>query len=212
MDGTLLDLHFDNHFWLDFLPSVYAVQNQLDLDTAHQQLSDAYQQMKGKLEWYCLDYWNERLGLDLISLKREIAHLIQMRDDALPFLDALKRSHRRVILLTNAHPDSLALKVEHTCLDQHVHELISSHQFGYPKEHPELWRQVCERYQINPEESLFVDDSLSVLRSAQSFGIAQLLAVSNPDSRKPDQQIEGFETVKNFRTLVDDILTIPIYY
>ena len=24
MDGTLLDLHFDNHFWLEFLPQRYA--------------------------------------------------------------------------------------------------------------------------------------------------------------------------------------------
>jgi putative hydrolase of the HAD superfamily len=24
MDGTLLDLHFDNHFWLEHLPQRYA--------------------------------------------------------------------------------------------------------------------------------------------------------------------------------------------
>ena len=24
MDGTLLDLHFDNHFWLEFVPHKYA--------------------------------------------------------------------------------------------------------------------------------------------------------------------------------------------
>ena len=24
MDGTLLDLHFDNHFWLEYLPACYS--------------------------------------------------------------------------------------------------------------------------------------------------------------------------------------------
>jgi len=31
MDGTLLDLHFDNHFWLNYLPSVYAKQNDIGI-------------------------------------------------------------------------------------------------------------------------------------------------------------------------------------
>ena len=205
MDGTLLDLHFDNHFWLDFLPSVYAVEKSISLEQAHELLGQAYQELQGKLEWYCLDYWNERLGLDLVPLKREVAHLIQMRDDALPFLDALRDSGRRVLLLTNAHPHSLALKVEHTCLDQHVDALISSHTYGQPKEHQSLWQQVCEEHQINPVETLFVDDSLAVLRSAQTFGISQLLAVSNPDSQKPIREIDEFEAVTDFRSLLEGI-------
>ena len=29
MDGTLLDLHFDNYFWTQHLPGVYARENRL---------------------------------------------------------------------------------------------------------------------------------------------------------------------------------------
>ena len=29
MDGTLLDLNFDNHFWNEFIPLKYAEQNNL---------------------------------------------------------------------------------------------------------------------------------------------------------------------------------------
>lgn len=205
MDGTLLDLHFDNHFWLDFLPSIYAVEKGLPLEQAHRELMQAYTELQGKLEWYCLDYWQQRLGLDLVGLKREVAYLIQIRDDAIPFLDALRKTGRRTLLLTNAHPDSLALKVEHTLLDRHVDELISSHAYGYPKEEPELWHRVCKEHQINPAETLFVDDSLPVLRSAQRFGIAQLLAVANPDSKKPSRDITEFEAVEDFRTLLKEI-------
>ncbi|NLD01354.1 MAG: haloacid dehalogenase, partial [Gammaproteobacteria bacterium] len=37
MDGTLLDLHFDNFFWLKYLPQCYAEKNNLSLAQA-----DAY--------------------------------------------------------------------------------------------------------------------------------------------------------------------------
>lgn len=205
MDGTLLDLHFDNHFWLEFLPAVYAEKKQLSKEQAHEQLMQAYHQLQGKLEWYCLDYWAKRLELDLVPLKREVAHLIKMRDDAIPFLDAIRSSGRRAILLTNAHPHSLALKVEHTCLDQHIDTLISCHSYGYPKEYQELWQGVCSDHQIDPARTLFVDDSLAVLRSAQRFGISQLLAVSNPDSQQPTREISEFNATSDFRSLLKEL-------
>jgi putative hydrolase of the HAD superfamily len=40
-----------------------------------------------------------------------------LREDTVPFLDALKASGKRRILLTNAHPHNLAVKLEHTGLD-----------------------------------------------------------------------------------------------
>ncbi|MBW8191267.1 GMP/IMP nucleotidase [Neiella marina] len=205
MDGTLLDLYFDNHFWLEFMPRCYAKQQNISEQQALTYLKAEYQALQGKLEWYCLDYWNQRLGLDLMALKRQIAHLIQMRTDTEPFLDALKASGRRVILLTNAHPDSLALKIEHTRLDEHIDVLLSSHQYGAPKEQQRLWQDVVADQQIDPASTLFVDDSLSVLRSAKRFGIGHLLAVTNPDSRQPNRIIEEFESVSDFTTLLDDI-------
>ena len=30
MDGTLLDLHFDNYFWTEHLPDIYSRKHQLD--------------------------------------------------------------------------------------------------------------------------------------------------------------------------------------
>ena len=32
MDGTLLDLHFDNHFWREHVPLRYAEQNNISLE------------------------------------------------------------------------------------------------------------------------------------------------------------------------------------
>lgn len=38
MDGTLLDLHFDNFFWLEYLPLRYAEQHSLPLPVAKARL------------------------------------------------------------------------------------------------------------------------------------------------------------------------------
>ena len=35
MDGTLLDLHFDNHFWLEHVPKCYANKHDIPLDKAN---------------------------------------------------------------------------------------------------------------------------------------------------------------------------------
>lgn len=209
MDGTLLDLHFDNHFWLEHLPNKLARQRNISLADAKAYMLSEYQQVTGTLSWYCLDYWSEKLDLNIVEAKREIEHLISMREDTLPFLDALKASGREVILVTNAHPDSLSLKIEHTQLDSHIDTLISTHEFGVTKESQALWEQLQQRLGFEPASTLFVDDSLGILQAAKDFGIKHLLAVSNPDSKQKVREIEEFPAVQDFRYLVDDIVSQP---
>ncbi len=69
-----------------------------------------YHSVSGQIEWYCLDYWQKELDLPILELKLEISHLIRIRDDVIPFLDALKVAGKRIVLVTNAHPDSLSFK------------------------------------------------------------------------------------------------------
>ncbi|NVK23667.1 MAG: GMP/IMP nucleotidase [Gammaproteobacteria bacterium] len=205
MDGTLLDLHFDNHFWMEHTPKAYAQKHQLSLSDAKAQVQQQNDAVYGQLEWYCLDYWQRELDLPIVELKREIRHLIQLRDDTLPFLDALKSAGKRVVLVTNAHPDSLSLKVEMTELDAHIDTLISCHQYGTSKESQHLWQQLQQDLQFDPKTTLFVDDSERILKAAQTFGIEYLLAVANPDSKKPAQEIAGFVNTHDYRQLLQDI-------
>ena len=205
MDGTLLDLHFDNHFWMEHTPKAYAEKHNLSLEQAKQQVQKQNDAVFGQLEWYCLDYWQRELNLPIVELKREISHLIQLRDDTIPFLDALKAAGKHVVLVTNAHPDSLSLKVEMTQLDEHIDKLISCHQYGVSKESQSLWQQLQQEIKFDPKTTLFVDDSERILKAAQTFGIEHLLAVSNPDSKKPNQEIEGFNNTDDYRKLLKDI-------
>jgi len=205
MDGTLLDLHFDNYFWLEHLPERWAAQTGLTVEQAKAQLKAEYDVLMGKLEWYCLDYWANRTGLAITELKREIQHKIRMRDDSPAFLTALRQSGKRVMLVTNAHPDSLSLKIEQTTLASYIDTLVSVHEFGYTKEQQQLWQLLQQKYGFDPERTLFVDDSLPVLRSAQQFGIRHLLAITNPDSQQPARIITEFPAIDNYAVLLDDL-------
>ncbi|MCV2885811.1 GMP/IMP nucleotidase [Aestuariibacter sp. AA17] len=210
MDGTLLDLHFDNHFWLEHVPTKLAEREGIPKAQAQAFMNEEYQRVMGTLEWYCLDYWADRLKMNIVEAKREIEHLIDMRPDTLPFLDALKASGREVVLVTNAHPDSLSLKIEHTKLDEHIDTLISTHEFGVTKESQALWEQLQARLGFENQRTLFVDDSLTILHAAHTYGIKHLLGVKNPDSKMPSREIEEFPAIDDYRILLDEIKNNPV--
>lgn len=201
MDGTLLDLHFDNHFWVEYLPQRYADKHGHTLDWAKQHIHPLMQRIQGQMDWYCLDFWTRELDLPIVELKREVAHLIQLRPDAELFLQALQESGRQVVLITNAHRDSLSLKMERVELRTYFQRLISSHDFGYPKEEQAFWHALRAEVDFDPERTLFIDDGLAILRSAREFGIGQLLAVRQPDSKSALRDTEEFDAVEDFSSL-----------
>jgi putative hydrolase of the HAD superfamily len=206
MDGTILDLHFDNHFWLEHLPRRYSEKMAISIEDAKAKLKADYLAVVGTIEWYCLDYWQKQTQMPIAELKKEIQHLIQLRDDAKEFLIALKASGREVILVTNAHPDALSLKVERTQLDQYFDVLYSTHEFGVSKESQLLWQRLQNKQPFDCNKTLFIDDSVDILKSAQRYGIKHLLAVANPDSQKPINNIEGFLSITNFQKITQQLL------
>lgn len=202
MDGTLLDLHFDNHFWLHHLPQRYAELHGISRELADATLLPLFQQHAGQLSWYCTDFWSRELNLSVRELKREVAHLIALRPDADTFLGALRGAGKRVVLITNAHRDSLSLKMERVELAPYFDQLISSHDYGFPKEDQRFWSALHQAISFEATRSLFIDDSLPILRSARQFGVAHLLGIVQPDSRGPLKDTEEFAAVTDYRQLL----------
>jgi putative hydrolase of the HAD superfamily len=205
MDGTLLDLNFDNHFWLEFVPTRYAEINNLSLEQAKEILQPQFKAMEGKLEWYCLDYWSDALKLDIAGLKAEISGLIAILPHVIDFLEVVKKSPRKVMLVTNAHRDSLDLKMEKTCLQPFFDQIISSHDYGASKEQQAFWVQLNQQHAFDKQRTLLVDDSLAVLNSARGYGIEYLISVSRPDSQQAKREISEFLAIEDFRELMGGV-------
>lgn len=201
MDGTLLDLHFDSHFWLEHLPRRYAELHKLDHDQVRPELIKRIEAEKDQLSWYSLDYWTQELGVDILALKKEIQHLIGFRADALDFLQWLQQAHPRVILATNADRKSLELKLHLTGLDEYLDAIVSSADIGIPKEEQGYWTSLMQLEPFDPERTLFIDDNEKVLASARRFGIRHLIAINQPDSQLPIRQLTEFPAVTRFAEL-----------
>lgn len=183
MDGTLLDLHYDNYFWLSYLPQRYADIHGTSLVQAKKIVEHHSHAKRGTLDWYCLDYWSEVLNLDIVLLKKEVQHKIQERPHTRAFLDFLLANHKKIALVTNAHPQTLALKLSLTSIGDWFDNIVSSHQFQQPKESQVFWQILHRHLTFDPERTLFIDDSVQILRAAEEFGIKHIMAIHQPDSQ-----------------------------
>lgn len=202
MDGTLLDLHYDNHFWQRHVPERYAEKYDLDFDTAYDQLMQRYEKAAGTLEWYCVDYWTQQLGLDIAQLKAEVDHLITIHPHVVDFLKAIRRTGKRTVLVTNAHGKSLSLKMDRTRLGGHFDKLICAHDLGLAKEMEGFWGRFQQIEPFIKSSALLIDDSLSVLDAARRYGIQHLISIKKPDSRAKVREVQGYDAIDSFRDIM----------
>jgi 5'-nucleotidase len=202
MDGTLLDLRFDNWFWLTLIPSRYAAANGLSEAEAQVLLAAKFKGVAHTLQWYCIEYWTRELGLDIPALKREALPRVGFLPGAEMFLRKLRASGKRVLLVTNSHPTTLAIKNERVALTQYFDACYSSQPFDAPKEHSAFWRRLGQREEFSPQRTLFIDDSLPVLECARDYGIGHLRAVRRPDSGAPPQATGSFAAIDGVAELL----------
>ncbi len=209
MDGTLLDLHFDNYFWLEFVPGEYAAANGLSREGAVAELTARYRQEEGTLNWTDLDFWSRQLGLDIPTLKAEVEHLIQVHPYVEPFLQSLLEAHKGVYLVTNAHGKTLDLKMRKTRLGPYFHGIISAHDVGLPKEEPRFWDALRTHIDFDMARTLLAEDSEANLHSAREAGIRHLIFVARPSTRDPVRASAVFPSIVYFKELMPDPRQYP---
>jgi HAD superfamily hydrolase (TIGR01509 family) len=201
MDGTLLDLAFDNYFWREAVPAAWADANQHPTDTAHHTLAPRFEQEEGTLNWYSLSFWSQTLGIDLETLKVRHRDRIMLRDGVLDTLDALDKAGKTLWLVTNAHPIVLDLKLDKTDLAGRFERIICSHDIGHAKEQAEFWPALQKQHFFDPESTLMVDDSEPVLQAAVNFGL-QVRGIVQPDSLLPPRMTLKFPAVDHLTELL----------
>ena len=200
MDGTLLDLHYDATFWLNNVHSIVANLTGEPEHVIQERFHRELKKHEGTLAWYCTDYWADFFGIDLIEAKQQLAHLIRFRPHAEQFLNVLNSLPLRTLIATNAHPDVIQLKLNLVPLEDMVDGIISSHQYGVAKEHPDFWRALFDEYAINPDRALFMDDSSKVLDAADRAGVREVVEIRHPNLSEPPrstwkQGIDDFDVL-----------------
>jgi putative hydrolase of the HAD superfamily len=190
MDGTLLDRHFDDHFWLEHVPLRYAEKNGIDKPCAREMLLQMFHSQENTLNWTNLDYWSDRLALDIPALKEELDYLIAIHPFATEFLLFLRQQK------------SLELKLARTSLSDYFDSVISSHELGLPKEDPAFWGQLQQRLPFDPGRTMLGEDSETNLMTARRFGIRYLIHVGRYSSQSPPALSKEFCTIHYFSELL----------
>lgn len=185
MDGTVLDLAFDNYFWLELVPQQFARARGIAWEEAVEEIRARYARVLGTLQWYCVDHWSDQLELDIAAIKHDVRHRIAYLPGALAFLRAARTLGLRLIVVTNAHRRTLAIKLRQTHLDRHVDEVYSSHDFGCAKESGEFWRQFERSAGLTPGHCVLIDDSQTVIAAARARGLGGTVTILQPDSGRP---------------------------
>ncbi len=202
MDGTLLDKHYDDYFWEYYVPEVYAKKNDVDHSEARKVLLETYRSVESTLQWTDLDYWSERLDLNIAQMKQEVSHLVDIRPHALHFLEYLKKIGKKTYLVTNAHPDALAVKMNRINLRPWFEKMICSKDVGAAKEQTEFWEKLQTFIPYDKDTTIFADDTEKVLNSARSYGIRHLIHIAKPSSTQPLSFSNLYPSIANFKELI----------
>lgn len=205
MDGTVLDLGCDIRFWQDILPRCYAERQGITMGEAHRRMQPIHEATRGTLDWYCVDYWSRALALDIVALKRATRHHIAWLPDSRNFVARVRASGRRAVLVTNAHPEILAIKDAHLGVRRHFDAVFSSHDLGAPKEDGRYWERLGAREPFDPARTLLADDTVPVLESARRHGIRWLYAIHRPARHGPPRAQAGIPGVDSVHELASGL-------
>ncbi|UCD65690.1 MAG: HAD-IA family hydrolase [Deltaproteobacteria bacterium] len=202
MDGTLLDKHFDDYFWEHYVPEIFAKKNDLTPLEARKELLARYKSIEGTLAWTDLDYWSEKLGLDIPALKLKINHLIQVHPFVIDFLQFSRNLNKKVHLVTNAHSKTLDIKMRKTELGSYFDRIVCSQDIGLPKEEPRFWERLESLLGFDKQRTLLADDNENVLQAAKAYGMGVLIFVARPSSRAQVHYSDQFSSIVYFKELI----------
>ncbi len=201
MDGTLLDKYFDDYFWEHLVPEKYADMHCIPFRDAKEELLRKYKSHEETLNWTDIEFWSRELGLEIMALKEQIRHLVEVHPHVEDFLGRMLALKKKIYIATNAHDKVLAMKMEKTELGKYLTGTITSAEMGFPKEHREFWDRAERRLGFRKEATLFVDDTLAVLRSAKTYGIGYLVYKARGNSKVPPGTSDEFPTIMDFNEL-----------
>ncbi|MEO1117601.1 MAG: HAD family hydrolase [Pseudomonadota bacterium] len=202
LDGTLLDLAYDNYVWLEALPTAFAAEKAVSEAEARQRILGRIERLRGTMNWYCLDDWSDALDFDVMAVKRAEDDRIAWLEGAEAFLHRARLAGYRLVLVTNSVRQLLEPKDGRTQVLTHMDAAYSSQDFGAPKETQTFWQRFSQVERIDRRDCLLIDDSAPVLHAGRTFGLGAVLGLRRPDTSRPARDLPGLPTAESVAELL----------
>jgi len=195
MDGTILDLAFDNYFWHDHIPRLYSIKNKISFNKAKIEFEEKYKKRRNTIEWYSLKFWSNELDINLDNELVKTKNRIKIFPGVYNFLNKLKKHKINVVLITNCPREMLNVKFTQAKLWGYFNIIISSEDFGCPKEEDKFWKLLESKIFFDKNKTVFIDDNVNVLECASKYGINHVFGICCPDSSEKKQIIKEYLTL-----------------
>lgn len=208
MDGTLTDLAFDRVFFTETLPRELARASGATPEQAKERVFTELAAIRGTLAWYSLANLSGLFGLDLATLTAELAGAVALQPGAIRFLAKAGKRYRRV-LVTNADPAVLTVKLRHTGLAAWLDGVICAHHLGAAKEEAAFYERLAALEPDCPQAAILIDDNLDALAAARRAGLAAV-TIARPDRGRPARRVGGRFVVDDIAALIDWLPDRPV--
>ncbi|MBT3549436.1 MAG: HAD-IA family hydrolase [Gammaproteobacteria bacterium] len=181
LDGVILDTKYDNYFWQIHIPNIYAELNKMSLEDAINITHTLFHYKKKTREWYDIIYWSNILGIDIAKekLKKENMDRIKLIKGSIKTLNDIKKSGRKLFLITNAHRTTLNIKLKKFNISKYFDDIVCSHELGYVKEDIQLWHILRTKLQLDYKYTVLIEDTFDNINSAYHAGISNFVHISD---------------------------------
>lgn len=105
-----------------------------------------------------------------LTLER-VGECMRKHDYAIPWIKQLKEMGYQVVFLSNYSEFLMKLKPEVLDFLPHMDGGVFSCHVKLIKPDPAIYQVLCDKCNLVPEESLFVDDNAANIESAKAFGL-----------------------------------------
>ena len=122
-------------------------------------------------------------------------NFIDVKDNVLDLIKRLKYNGYKVYLLSNTNKKAMA-KHNEKQLEDLVDGAVLSYQVHSVKPHLGIYKELLNKYNLNPSESIFIDDRKANIDTANKLGIIGVKV-------KPNSYEDVIDSLKKYNVNVD---------
>ena len=150
-------------------------------------------------EWYEYDRGfylhnkdiEKKLITDNPKLEKEIKRVLNedwvkihtVKEETVEYLKSLKNEGKKIYILSNLSKDSFDF-ISKLDFFKYVDGGVYSYEIKVCKPDNEIYKTILEKYNLVPEETVFLDDKLENIEAANRFGIHGIQFFSVDDAKK----------------------------
>ncbi|MBE0516113.1 MAG: HAD family hydrolase [Methanophagales archaeon] len=199
VDGTLVGPGFADSVWLRGIPAAYAEKEGLSFEAAFEHIKREYDQIgENRIEWYKIDYWLKRFGLEIPCEKlfNEYKGEIRIYEEVEGVLNVLKEEGYELIISSNAATEFIEFQTKP--LKKFFSRVFSAtSDFREVKKSDDYYARVCELLGVKPQAVVHTGDHwVFDFLNPRKIGINAYYLARNRRRSRADEKSTNSEGVK----------------